>query len=59
MKLLSTGDIGKSIQENLKSVVTDAKLNNAIIHHALDTKDKDILPAPNPLQVTFKEIKKN
>ena len=39
---------------NLKSVVTDDKLNNAIILHALDTKDKHILVDPNPLQVTFK-----
>ena len=43
--LLATGDIGKSIQENLKSVVTDGKLNA-------------ILANPNPLQVTFKDIKK-
>ena len=56
--LLATGDIGKSIQENLKSVVTDGKLNDAIIRHALNTKDKHILANPNPLQVTFKDIKK-
>ena len=55
--LLPTGDIGKSIQENLKSVVTDGKLNDAIIRHALDTKDKHILADPNLLQVTFKDIK--
>ena len=56
--LLATGYIGKSIQENLKSVVTDGKLNDAIIRHALNTKDKHILANPNPLQVTFKDIKK-
>ena len=56
--LLVTGDIGKSIQENLKLVVTDGKRNDAIIVHALDTKDKRILVNPNPLQITFKDIKK-
>ena len=56
--LLATGYIGKSIQENLKSVVTDGKLNDAIIRHTLNTKDKRILANPNPLQVTFKDIKK-
>ena len=49
--LLATGDIGKGIQENLKWVITDGKLNYAIIGHALDTKDKLILADPNPLQV--------
>ena len=56
--LLVTGDIGKSIQENLKLVVTDGKRNDAIIVHALDPKDKHILVNPNPLQITFKDIKK-
>ena len=55
--LLATGDIGKSIQENLKSVVAEDKLNDAIIRHALDTKDQYILANPNPLQVTFKDVK--
>ena len=39
-------------------MVTDGKLNDAIVLHALDTKDKHILADPNPLQVTFKDIKK-
>ena len=39
-------------------VVTDGKRNDAIIVHALDTKDKRILVNPNPLQITFKDIKK-
>ena len=42
----------------MSSVVPDGKLNDAIIRHALDTKDKHILADPNPLQVTFKDIKK-
>ena len=57
MKLF-TWDICKSIQENLKSVVTDGKLNDVIILHALDIKDKHIWTDPNRLQVTFKDIKK-
>ena len=39
-------------------MVTDGKLNDAIIRHALNTKDKHILANPNPFQVTFKDIKK-
>ena len=39
-------------------MVTDNKLNNAVISYALDTEDKHILADPNPLQVTFKDIKK-
>ena len=56
--LFVTGDIGKSIRENLKLVVTDGKRNDAIIVHALDPKDKHILVNPNPLKITFKDIKK-
>ena len=33
-------------------------INDAIIRHALDTKDKHILANPNSLQATFKDIKK-
>ena len=39
-------------------MVTENKLNNAVISYALDTEDKHILADPNPLQVTFKDIKK-
>ena len=56
--LFVTGDIGKSIRENLKLVVTDGKHNDVIIVHALDPKDKHILVNPNPLKITFKGIKK-
>ena len=38
-------------------MVTDGKLNDSIICHVLDTKDKHILADPNPLQVTFRDIK--
>ena len=52
--MLGSGDVGKSNQENLNAVVMD----DAIIHHALDKTDKNILANPNPLQVTFKDVKK-
>ena len=39
-------------------MVTNDKLNDAIIRHVLDRKDKHILADPNPLQITFKDIKK-
>ena len=56
--LLTTGDIGKSIQENLKSLVTDGKRNDEIILNVFDTKYKHILVNLNSLQVKFKDIKK-
>ena len=55
--LLATVDIGKSIQENLKLVFTDGKLNDVVIGRVLDTRDKHILADLKPLQVTFKGIK--
>ena len=55
--LLATVDIGKSIQENLKLVFIDGKLNDVVIVHVLDTRDKHILADPKPLQVKFKGIK--
>ena len=39
-------------------MVTDGRLNDAIIRHALDTKHKHILADPNPPQVTFKDMEK-
>ena len=56
--LLANGNVGKSIQENLNAVVMDGRLNDAIICHALDKTDKNILADRNPLQVTFKDVKK-
>ena len=37
---------------------THAKLNDTIIRLALDTTEKHILANPNPIQVTFEDIKK-
>ena len=56
--LLATGDTHKSTQESLKSVFTHAKLNDTIIRLALDTIEKHILANPNPIQITFKDIKR-
>ena len=47
------------MQENSKLVVTDGKLNDAILRHALDIKDKPILANTKTLQVTFKDVKKS
>ena len=40
-------------------MVTDGKLNDAILRHALDIKDKYILADTKIFQVTFKDIKKS
>ena len=40
-------------------MVTDGKLNDAILHPTLDIKDKHILANTKTLQVTFKDIKKS
>ena len=34
--LLATTSYGRNIQENIKSVVTDGKFNNALVRHVLD-----------------------
>ena len=57
--LLATGDYGAEIQENLNAVVGhDEKFTNSIIRHALDLKDDAIFRNPNPLNVTFYDMKK-
>ena len=38
--LLATSDYGKNIQENNNAVVTDGKFNQAVVHRALDQKNK-------------------
>ena len=55
--LLATSDIDRNIQKNLNAVVTDGRLNDAVVRHALDTADKNVLANPNPLQITFKDVK--
>ena len=57
--LLATSDYGRNIQENINSVVTDGKFNNALVRHVLDEKNKGVFALSTPLSVTFKDEKKN
>ena len=57
--LLATSDYGDEIQEDLNAIIGyDEKFNNAIVRHALDLKSKAIFCNPNPLNVTFHDVKK-
>ena len=57
--LLATSEYGNEIQEDLNAIVGyDEKFNNAIVRHALDLKDSAIFRNPNPLNVTFRDVKK-
>ena len=57
--LLATSDYGHEIQEDLNTVVGyDEKFNNSIVRHALDLKDEAIFRNPNPINVTFYDMKK-
>ena len=55
----SPSDYGNEIQEDLNAIVGyDEKFNNAIARHALDRKDENIFSNPNPINVTFHDMKK-
>ena len=56
--LLATSDYGKNIHENINEVVADGKVNQAVVHRALDQKNKRVFESPIPLSVTFKDAKK-
>ena len=57
--LLATSDYGEEIQEDLNAVVGyDENFNHAIVRHALDLKNEATFRNPNPLNVTFHEVKK-
>ena len=57
--LLNTGDYGKEIQDDLNAIVDyDEKFTNAIVRHSLDLKDEAIFRNPNPIYVTFHDMKK-
>ena len=57
--LLAASDYGAEIQENVNVVVGhDEKFTNSIVRHALDLKDDAIFRNPNPLNVTFYNMKK-
>ena len=54
-----TSDYGNEIQEDLNVIVGyDEKFNNAIVRHALDLKNEAVFRNPNPLNVTFRDVKK-
>ena len=54
-----TSDYGNKIQEDLNALVgCDEKFNNAIVRHSLDLKDETIFGNPNPVNVTFHDMKK-
>ena len=57
--LLATSDYGNEIQEYLNAIVGyNEKFNNAILRRALDRKDEAIFRNPNPINVTFHDMKK-
>ena len=57
--LLATGPFGNEIQDDLNAIVGfDENLNNAIDRHSLDLKDQAIFHNPNPINVTFHDMKK-
>ena len=56
--LLAASSYGRNIQENINSVVTDGKFNNALVRNVLDEKNKGVFTSFNPLSVTFKDAKK-
>ena len=51
--------IGNEIQDDLNAIVDyDEKFNNAIVRHPLDLKYEAIFRNPNPINVTFHDMKK-
>ena len=57
--MLATGPFGNEIQDNLNAIVGfDENFNNAIVRHSLDLKDQAIIRNPNPINVTFHDMKK-
>ena len=57
--LLATSKYGDEIQEDLNVIVGyDEKFTNAIVRHSLDLKDEAIFRNPNPINVTFHDMKK-
>ena len=57
--LLATGDYGKDIEDDLNAIVGYSEtFTNAIARHSLDIKDEAIFRNPNPINVTFHDMKK-
>ena len=56
---MATSDYGAEIQKNLNAVVGhNEKITNSIVRHTLDLKNDAISRNPNPLNVTFYDMKK-
>ena len=56
--LLSTSGFGRELQKDINSIVgNNENFNNAIARHALDTKTAGIMQNPNPINVTFCNVK--
>ena len=57
--LLATSDFGQEIQEDINTVIGhNENFNSAVIRCALDLKNAGTFKNPNPLAVTFCDIKK-
>ena len=57
--MLATGPFGNKIQDDLNAIVEfNENFNNAIVRHSLDLKDQAIFCNPNPINVTFHDMKK-
>ena len=57
--LLATSDYCNEVQDDLNAIVGyDEKFNNAIASYSLDLKDEAIFCNPNPINVTFHDMKK-
>ena len=58
--LVATSDYRRNIQENINSVVTGGKFNQAVAVacRVLDQKNKGVFESPTPLSITFKDARK-
>ena len=57
--LLATSDYGNQIKKDLNPLVGfDEKFNKSLVRHSLDLKDQAIFCNPNPINVTFHDVKK-
>ena len=57
--LLGTGPFGNELQDDVNAIVGfDENFNNEIVRHSLDLKDQAIFRNPNPINVTFHDMKK-
>ena len=57
--LLATGEYANEIQDDFNTIVGyNEKFNNVIVRHTLDLKDEAIFCYPNPINVTFHDLKK-